>query len=128
MALVLLVPAIDTFFQFAQPRPGNPDSEILWTIAVPVLLLALVSQLTASYFLTSDHDRSTPEPAEVSSARTDRALDQAIGARVGAVSGAVVGAVVVAVTGLNSVWLVAGLAAAGAAVGYQRSRSIQSGA
>ncbi len=42
---VLLVPAIDVFFQFAQPRPGNPDSEILLTIAVPVLLIALGIEL-----------------------------------------------------------------------------------
>jgi len=44
-ALVLLVPAIDIFYQLAQPRPGNPDSEILSLIAIPVLLLALVVEL-----------------------------------------------------------------------------------
>lgn len=44
-ALVLIVPAIDTFYQFAQHRPGNPDSEILSLIAIPIVLLALVVEL-----------------------------------------------------------------------------------
>lgn len=44
-ALVLLVPAVDTFYQLAQPRPGNPDSEILSLIAIPMVLLALVVEL-----------------------------------------------------------------------------------
>lgn len=37
-ALVLLVPAVDTFYQMAQPRPGNCHSEIL-------SLIAIISQL-----------------------------------------------------------------------------------
>jgi hypothetical protein len=41
-ALVLLIPAVDTFYQFAQPRPGNPGSEILFSIAIPIVLLVLV--------------------------------------------------------------------------------------
>lgn len=44
-ALVLLVPAIDTFYQLAQPRPGNPDSEILFLVAIPIMLLALLVEL-----------------------------------------------------------------------------------
>ena len=44
-ALILLVPAIDTFYQLAQPRPGNPDSEIPSIIAIPVVLLVLVVEL-----------------------------------------------------------------------------------
>ena len=44
-ALILLVPAIDTFYQLAQPRPGNPDSEIPALIAIPVVLLVLVVEL-----------------------------------------------------------------------------------
>jgi hypothetical protein len=52
-AAVVLVPAIDTFFQFAQPRPGNPDSEILATIAVPVLLIALGTELALSFRVNS---------------------------------------------------------------------------
>ena len=50
-AMVVLIPAIDTFFQFAQPRPGNPGSEILPTVAVPVLLVALGIQLALVYRL-----------------------------------------------------------------------------
>jgi hypothetical protein len=42
---VVMVPAVDTFFQFAQPRPGNPDSQILPAVAIPVLLAALAIQL-----------------------------------------------------------------------------------
>jgi hypothetical protein len=49
-ALVLLVPVIDTFFQAAQPRPGNPDSELLWLISIPVALLALVVELVRSFW------------------------------------------------------------------------------
>lgn len=37
-ALLLMTPAIDVFLQFAMPRPGNLDSQIPYTIAVPVLL------------------------------------------------------------------------------------------
>ena len=44
-SLILVVPAIDIFYQFAQPRPGNPDSQLLWMVAVPVFLAALSVQL-----------------------------------------------------------------------------------
>jgi hypothetical protein len=40
--LILMTPAVDIFFQFAQPRPGNPDSEMRAAVALP-LLLALLS-------------------------------------------------------------------------------------
>ena len=50
-ALVLLVPAIDIFYQLAQPRPGNPDSEILAFIAIPVVLLALVVELLRVFWV-----------------------------------------------------------------------------
>jgi hypothetical protein len=36
--LTLLLPAIDTFFQFSLPRPGNPDSQIPAIIALSALL------------------------------------------------------------------------------------------
>jgi hypothetical protein len=45
IALLLFIPAIEIFYQFAQPRPGNPDSEILSIIAIPIVLLALVVEL-----------------------------------------------------------------------------------
>ena len=56
--LVLLVPAIDIFYQLAQPRPGNPDSEILSLIAIPVLLLALVVELLRVFRLRSTREET----------------------------------------------------------------------
>lgn len=49
--LVLLVPAMDIFYQLAQPRPGNPDSQALPLVAVPVLLLALVGELLRTFWV-----------------------------------------------------------------------------
>lgn len=49
VAAVALVPAIDTFFQVAQPRPGNPDSELLPAVVIPMLLVALVIQLVLAF-------------------------------------------------------------------------------
>jgi len=45
VAIVLLIPAIDVFFQFAQPRPGNPDSELLWMMAIPLTLVGMLIEL-----------------------------------------------------------------------------------
>ncbi len=45
VTLALVVPAIDVFYQFAQPRPGNPGSEVRWIVAVPALLISLSAQL-----------------------------------------------------------------------------------
>ncbi len=47
--LVLLVPAVDIFYQLAQPRPGNTDSQVLPFIVVPVLLVALVVELLRAF-------------------------------------------------------------------------------
>jgi Peptidase family M28 len=38
LALVVLLPAAEVFLQLAVPRPGNPDSELLAVIAIPLLL------------------------------------------------------------------------------------------
>ena len=57
VAVVVLIPAIDTYFQFAQPRPGNPDSELPALVALPVLLVALAIQLALAF-------RPRPEHAE----------------------------------------------------------------
>ncbi len=43
--MVLMVPAIDIFLQFAMPRPGNPDSELPAVIAVAILLAGLTIEL-----------------------------------------------------------------------------------
>jgi hypothetical protein len=48
-AVLLMAPAIDIFFQFAQPRPGNPDSQILFIVAVPIGLFALVAELVRTF-------------------------------------------------------------------------------
>lgn len=45
VALVLLVPPIDTFYQLAQPRPGNPDSELTPIIVIPAALLVLLVEM-----------------------------------------------------------------------------------
>lgn len=47
--LILLIPPIDTFYQLAQPRPGNPDSEILHLIALPIVLVVLVVELIGGF-------------------------------------------------------------------------------
>lgn len=43
--LLLVVPAVDHLFLLSQPRPGNPDSEVLLAAIVPLLLLVLVIAL-----------------------------------------------------------------------------------
>ena len=48
-AVVLSIPALDFFFQMAQPRPGNPDSTLIETAAVVGLLVALVVGLIVPF-------------------------------------------------------------------------------
>ena len=50
---VLLAPAIDFFFQFGQPRPGNPDSSIPSVAAVAFLLAILAGGLLLSVWRES---------------------------------------------------------------------------
>ena len=49
ITLVLLVPAIDTFYQLAQPRPGNTDSQILFVIVIPALLMSMTVDLIRAF-------------------------------------------------------------------------------
>jgi hypothetical protein len=56
---IVIVPAIDIFFQFASPRPGNPGSEMPATIAVSLFLVFLVIGLVAT---------SVSEPKRLTSA------------------------------------------------------------
>ena len=49
LAVVLAVPAIDILYQFAQPRPGNIDSEVLAAIALPLVYAMLVIEVVASF-------------------------------------------------------------------------------
>ena len=46
--LVVMVPPVDTFFQMAQPRPGNPGSEMVEAVAVAMFLAFLSVALIAS--------------------------------------------------------------------------------
>jgi len=50
---VVLVPAVDVFFLFASPRPGNPDSEMPVTIVLPLLLSFLAIGLVATRVSTA---------------------------------------------------------------------------
>ena len=54
--LPVLIPAVDVFFQLAQPRPGNPDSQILLVMAVPALFAVLAIELLRAFRpLSSTH-------------------------------------------------------------------------
>lgn len=46
--LILVVPAIDTFYQLAAPRPGNLDSQVVETVAVVILLAVMMVALVAT--------------------------------------------------------------------------------
>jgi hypothetical protein len=43
--LVLMTPAVDYLFLFAQPRPGNPDSQVKVAVLVPLLFGLLAALL-----------------------------------------------------------------------------------
>ena len=51
--VVLLTPAIDFFFQFGQPRPGNPDSSIPSVAAIAFFLAVLAGGLLLSVWRES---------------------------------------------------------------------------
>lgn len=55
-ALIINVPAVDIFFQMAQPRPGNPDSQLLPVAGIAVGLGFLGFSLAHS--VGSDHSRT----------------------------------------------------------------------
>ncbi len=48
-AVVLAIPALDAFFQMAQPRPGNPDSDLTAAVALVGLLVALIVGLVVPF-------------------------------------------------------------------------------
>jgi hypothetical protein len=48
-AVVLAIPALDAFFQMAQPRPGNPDSDLTATVTLVGFLAALVIGLIVPF-------------------------------------------------------------------------------
>lgn len=56
---VLMSPAIEVFFHFATPRPGNPDSEMAVAIIVPVALTYLIVSLMAATIDTTPSRRDS---------------------------------------------------------------------
>jgi hypothetical protein len=60
--VLLLLPAVDLFFQFGQPRPGNPDSSIPSVAAVAFLLAFLGGGLLLTVWRSprSPSDASPP--------------------------------------------------------------------
>ena len=48
-AVVLAIPALDAFFQMAQPRPGNPDSDLTAAVTLVGFLAALVVGLIVPF-------------------------------------------------------------------------------
>jgi hypothetical protein len=48
-AVILAIPALDAFFQMAQPRPGNPDSDLTVAVALIGLLAALIVGLVVPF-------------------------------------------------------------------------------
>lgn len=58
-ALVLTIPAIDVFLQFAFPRPGNADSSMPVIALVPLFLALLVAGFLRAFWPTNvAHDRA----------------------------------------------------------------------
>ncbi len=58
VALVVTVPTIDFIFQMAQPRPGNPDSQLIPAAGVVTALALLVMALIHSVSQTTDSRQS----------------------------------------------------------------------
>jgi hypothetical protein len=63
ITLALLVPPIDTFFQLAQPRPGNPDSEMPAIVAVVAILTVLAIELIRTCWPRARARSGTPDRA-----------------------------------------------------------------
>ncbi|MGB9359605.1 MAG: M20/M25/M40 family metallo-hydrolase [Acidimicrobiia bacterium] len=60
--VVLLVPAVDFFFQMGQPRPGNPDSSIPSAAGVGFLLALFAIGLIWMVWPTSPHSERVSSP------------------------------------------------------------------
>ncbi len=48
--ILLMTPAIDVFFQFSQPRPGNPDSQLTYAFLLPAVLVLLSAGLVGIFW------------------------------------------------------------------------------
>lgn len=53
--LLLLIPTVDLLFQFSQPRPGNPGSEVAAVFLVPILLGLLGGGLLRTVWPDAGH-------------------------------------------------------------------------
>lgn len=62
VTLLLTVPAIDLFFHFAEPRPGNPDSSVPAVAAIPILLFLLAAGLLRPVWPTGSINESEVPP------------------------------------------------------------------
>ena len=49
-ALLLAVPVLDTFYQLAQPRPGNVDSQMPEVVSIVALLGSLITMLLVPHW------------------------------------------------------------------------------
>lgn len=124
-ALILVIPAVDTFYQFSQPRPGNPDSQVLFAVALPVFLLAMLFQLAMSArvpakFPRVDTSESVTERQRLPAGRTP--WDPVNGFRIGALTGGVIALGLGLLIGVESFWLVIPGAVLGGAIGYWTER------
>ncbi len=54
VTLTLLIPAIDVFVLFASPRPGNPDSNLPYVIALPLALTLMTFSLLKAFWPTRE--------------------------------------------------------------------------
>jgi hypothetical protein len=61
--VLLITPAVDTTLQFTQPRPGNPDSDLTFAFALPLLLALLATALVAAVW--PDRDRQVAQAASI---------------------------------------------------------------
>ncbi len=63
---VMVVPAVDIFLSLAQPRPGNPGSELPETFVVVGLLLVLAGELVGVSMagVAGGHEAQTTAPAQ----------------------------------------------------------------
>lgn len=48
LTLVVLVPAVEVYLQLAVPRPGNPDSDLLAVVVIPLLLASTAVALLSN--------------------------------------------------------------------------------
>jgi hypothetical protein len=63
VAVVILVPPIDVFLQFATPRPGNPDSSMPIVIVLPLVLTLMLVSLLRQFWPSERGQAGVPDPS-----------------------------------------------------------------